>query len=459
MNFMTAPYQSNGLCPRRDWFDVSWGEFRTIFASGNYCRCLVVLGMFIASLASAQEALRNSMAGDAAAQARRLQPESLPYTVKSGDFRLLATPSMGFQWNDNIRLSRNDQQEDVIVTPAMGFLASYPVTQRNLLQLNVTAGYNEYIRHNDLSTWYLQSGSELSFDVFVKDFLINFHDRFSYSQDAAQEAAVANTGSYGTFQNSAGLSTTWDLEDVVLTLGYDHQNVVSTAQQFDSQDHASEMVVARAGLKLNPRLTTGVEGTTSITEYNQRQLNNNVNYSIGAYADWQPGATLHVQPRAGYTITHFDQTSQSGSDWQPVGLIQPVRTSDLDSWYADLTASQQVTEAVGYSVSAGHEIRLGIESDAIEDWYFRPAINWSIVRDLSLGTSFFYEHGKQGEGNISGNFQETYDWYGGALNLSYPLMKKLTVSLNYRLTLRSSDVADREYAQNVVGLLFSYQLQ
>jgi hypothetical protein len=41
--------------------------------------------------------------------------------------------------------------------------------------------------------------------------------------------------------------------------------------------------------------------------------------------------------------------------------------------------------------------------------------------------------------------------------LSYPLMKKLLLSLNYRLTLRSSDIHDREYAQNLVGIKLSYQ--
>ena len=38
-------------------------------------------------------------------------------------------------------------------------------------------------------------------------------------------------------------------------------------------------------------------------------------------------------------------------------------------------------------------------------------------------------------------------------------MKKLMVSLNYRLTLRSSNIPDREYAQNIVGIKLSYQPQ
>ena len=394
----------------------------------------------------AQEALRSSLAGDAAAEARRVQPESLPYNFKSGDFRLLVTPSVGLDWNDNINTSKDNAEEDFILRPLVGLTASYPLTQRNLLQLNVTFGYNNYFQHDELSTWYVQSGSELSFDIYVKDFWINFHDRFSYVQDSAQQAAVANTGNYGTFQNTVGLNTTWDLEDVTLSLGYDHQDVLSTSQQFQSTDHASEMLLARAGFRFQPRLTAGLEGTVSWTAYHQPVLNNNTAYSAGIYADWQPGSYFHAQPRVGYVTYQFQQTSQSS-----------FQTSDLNSWYADLTITHQITDAVSYTLSGGHEIRLGIQqADAIEDSYVRPGIIWNIFKDLRLQTYLSYEHGQQGVGNVTGNLTETYGWLGGGLALSYPIMKRLTAGLNYRLTLRSSTNATREYTQNLVEILLTY---
>jgi hypothetical protein len=42
---------------------------------------------------------------------------------------------------------------------------------------------------------------------------------------------------------------------------------------------------------------------------------------------------------------------------------------------------------------------------------------------------------------------------------TYALMRKLNVGLNYRFTIRSSDSANREYTQNVVGLNFTYLMQ
>src|SRR5207249_4828773 len=156
---------------------------------------------------------------------------------------------------------------------------------------------------------------------------------------------------------------------------------------------------------------------------------------------------FHVESRAGYAVYQFQQTSRT------------IQTANLNSWYVDLNATHQITDAISYSIDGGHEIRLGILSDSIEDTCFRPAINWRIVKDLGLQINLSYEHGKQGAGNRVGNLVETYDWWTSGLSVSYLLTKKLTLGVNYRLTLRSSDNSSRSYAQNLVGLQLTYQFK
>jgi hypothetical protein len=322
---------------------------------------------------------------------------------------------------------------------------SYPMTQNNLLSLSVGVGYDKYLDHDQYSTWNLQSGTELSFDIYVKDFWINLHDRVNYVQDTSQQPTISGTASYATLNNTAGLSVTWDLNKATLSAGYDHQNIISpTSQQFESQDGATEMLFARAGLEVYPGLTTGIEGTASFTRYDQMVLNDNNSYSAGVYADWQPGKAFRVQPRIGYTIFQFQHTSTN------------IQTSDLNSWYADLNITHKITDAISYSLDAGHEVQTGIQSDAVEDWYVRPAIRWDIIKNVDLNTSLSYEHGKQGAGNVSGNLTENFDWLGVNLGVGYSIIKKLSLGLNYRLTLRSSDIANNEYTQNVIGLSLTY---
>ena len=430
----------------KGWLALSSRGLRRLPAAAARSRWLAGAGLLTVRLALAQDALRNSLAGDAAAEARNLQQQSQDYTVKSGDFRLLVTPSLSLNWNDNINLSKTDPLQSFILFPELGLDMSYPLSQRNLLRLNVTFGYQDYLEHSQYSALYVQSGSALSYDIYVKDFWINLHDRFSYVEDSSQQAAVANTGTYGTAQNTLGFNTTWDLEDVTLSLGYDHQNYSTTSQQLSYTDHASELVVARGGFKFHPTLTAGLEGTVSYTAYDQPVLNNNTGYSAGVYADWQPGHYLHVQPRFGYTLYQFEQTSQF------------MKAVNQDAWYLDLTMTHDISDTVSYSLSAGHELTLGVYGNTIEDWYIRPAANFKIIKNLTLNTSFSFEDGTQGIGTITSAGVENFDWLTWGLGLSYPLMKRLTVGLNYRLTLRTSNYASREYTQDLVGLQLTYKI-
>jgi len=429
---------------------------RRLRAAAVGCGHLLALILLAAATAPAQESLHNSLTGEAALEARKLQLESLPYTFKLDDFKLLVTPSLDLDWNDNINCSKSDAEQDFILSPLLQLNASYPITQNNLFSLNVGAGYDKYFDHDQYSTWRLQSGTELSFDIYVKDFWFNLHDRVNYVQDASQQPALSGTANYATFNNTAGLSATWDLNKLTLSTGYDHQNVMSpVSQPYESQDGATEMLFVRAGLEVYPGVTAGVEGTAAYTTYDQMILNDNNNYSAGIYADWQPSKAFRIQPRVGYTIFDFQNTSEASF----VQTNQPIRTSNLNSWYADLNVTHQITDAIGYTLDAGHEVQTGIQSDTIEDWYARPAVHWNIIKNVTLNTAFSYEHGKQGVGNVSGNLTENFDWFGANVGVNYSIIKKLSLGLHYRLTLRSSNIPNDEYTQNVIGISLTYLTQ
>lgn len=416
-------------------------EARRALVAGRGCRCLAAVMVLAGGATHAQEALQSSQAGEAAAAARRRQQQSQLYTVKWGDFRMRVEPSLAIEWNDNINLSHEDAQQSFILKPLLQLRGNYPLSELNVLNLSVGVGYDEYIGHEDYSRWRLQQGSELSFDLFIKDLRITLYDRFRYTQDSATQAAAAGNGYYGGLFNTAGLSATWDLKDLVLTAGYDHFNFISSSSQYEYLNRASEMPVLRAGVKLHPTVTAGVEGTVSLTMYDQHYLNDSVSYSGGVYADWQPGEHFHLQSRFGYVIYDFEQTSD---------FIEAV---DQNAWYIGLTASHQVNESVSYSLSAGHELELGINADTLENWYVRPSITLRVIKDVPLTADLSYEHGTQGLGNLA----ERYDWLGFGLGARYQLMKKLMLGANYRLTLRSSSYTFRSYNQNLVGLNLTYQ--
>jgi hypothetical protein len=432
------------------------------FMPGGWGSILTVVLVLADGTVRAQESLRNSLAGEAAAAVNRQQFESQLYTYKTTDFKMLAIPSVEVVYNDNVNLSKHQAQADEILIPFLNLSGTYLVSHQNQLSLAGGVGYSEYLEHGQYSRVRVDANSELSLNVYVNDFSFNLHDRYSMVDDPGDEAAVSDTAYYGLFVNSAGATTTWDLRDLILTLGYDHQDSIATSGRFSYIDNAAELPLARAGYRFNSQLTAGVEGSASFTSYDQHVLNDNSSYSGGVYADWTPGKSIHLEPRVGYAVYLFDHTSLSVPNFHELGVPQPrpqetLETTDLSTWYAELTLTHAVTKAITYGLNAGHEIRLGINSDAIEDSYFRPNASWAISRRWNLNTSLSYEHGVQGVGNVSGNLNETYDWFGGSFILSYLLVKKLMVSLNYRYTLRSSTISDYGFAQNSVGLKLSYQ--
>lgn len=411
--------------------------------------------------APAQEALSNLQAGRTAAAARDQQMQATDYTIKSGDFRMLVTPSMTAEWNDNVNASETNAMDDYILKPAVGIASSYQLTQRNLLFLDVTLGYDRYLLNPSWSSFELNSasGTGLSFDLGIKDVTLNLHDWMRYTQDSSQSPQVANTASYGTFQNTAGLAADWALNQASLSAGYDHQNVIATSAQFDSTTRASEMFFIRPGLQVHPQVTVGLEATASLTTYDKHILNDNQAYTVGSYVDLLPGEALHLTARGGFSTFQFQNTSKINTVIIIPGSVtfSKVTTSDQNSWYAGLNLSHRLNDGIAYSLDAGHEVQLGIQSDLTEDWYVRPNINWNVIKDWNFITGFFYEHGRQGVGNVTGNFNETFDWYGGELHISHPLTKSLTLAFNYRLTLRSSDQPNNGYTQNLVGLTLTYQ--
>jgi len=412
---------------------------------------------------SAQEALQNMQAGYTAADSRSQQmqsPQGQDYTFKSGDFRLLLTPSLGFQYNDNVNLANTNALNDFIVSPMLGITASYPITERNLIYLDVTVGYDRYLKNSQFSTFELDSssGTGLSLDFAIKDLTFNLHDWVNYTQGSGQNglgangvnsanSAVANTATFGTFQNTAGLSGTWDLNQVTLSAGYDHQNILSTSGEFDDTSHSAEMFFVRGGAHVYPKATVGLESTAALTTYDQNALNNSDAYTVGPYLEYRPGAFFTVTMRGGYSTYLFQNTSTT------------IQTSSQNGWYAGISIAHQPTDAIKYSLDIGREVQLGVVSDLQEDWYVRPTVTWTFIKGLSIGTFFSYEQGNLGigsTGSLPGYANGNFDWYGGGLGFQYAITDGLVLGLDYRITLHSSGTAYDTYTQNSVALQLTY---
>ena len=443
-------------------------------SAGKIGLALLVFLLGAAPIVRAQDAVRPSLAGEAAAEARRQSIDKIPYNLQLGPMKLRFSATIGVEYNDNINLAEDasallpspggpilvttQQQSDFIVRPQLNLNALWPITQLNTLKLDVGVGYAFYLDHSNYNTngVLVNPGSQIAFDIFVSDFRINLHDRFSLEQDPVAEIALSNVADYGRFQNTAGISVLWDLNAAVVTVGYDHYNFISTTDTFDYLDRNADMVNGSIAFTPNSTMSIGLEGAFVDTYYDQNILNDSQTYSAGAFLETQITSFVKLRVAGGYQNIDFDNT----------GLVNDPH--DLKDYYANALLSHRVNSVLTHSLSAGHETQLGINSNYIKLNYVRHTANWNILYHTLLSTELFYENAKDSGGNgplfvpAPGVFlfnpfvAEHIHRYGGALTLGYQLTQHVTLGLRYQYTQKDSDQVLRDYSQNRVSLDGTY---
>jgi len=443
------------------------------FSAGKIGPALLALALLAAPIVQAQDAVRPSMAGESAAEARRQSIDQIPYNLKLGPMKLRFSATLGFEYNDNINLSEDasafllgpngpvlvttEQLSDFIIRPQINMNALWPITQLNTLRLDLGIGYSFYMDHSSYNTngILLNPGSQLAFDIFVGDFRINIHDRFSLEQDPVAEIGLSNVADYGRFQNTAGVSVLWDLNAAVVTFGYDHYNYISTTDTFDYLDRNADILNASIAYTPTATMSIGLEGSFVNTYYDQNVLNDSQAFLVGAFIESQLTGNLKVRFALGYQEIDFDNN----------GVIND--NNDVNDYYANLLLSHRVNSQLTHSLSLGHENQLGVNSNYITLNYIRHTANWNILYHTLLSTELFYEDAEESGVNsliiigpgipLFNPFgAEHIHRYGGALTLGYQLTPHVTLGFRYQYIQKDSDLPLRDYTQNRVSVDGTY---
>lgn len=404
--------------------------------------CVLFLLLVLGSVLRAQDAVRPSLAGEAAAEARRQSIEQIPYNLLLGPVRFRFSITTGIEYNDNINLAQFNKQDDIIFRPQFNVNAIWPVTQLNTLRLDLGMGYSFYVNHpeNDTNGVIISPGSQLAFDIFVGDFRINLHDRFSIQQDPTDEIQLSNVADYGRFENTFGVSVLWDLNKAVLTLGYDHYTYISTTDTFSYLDRNAEILNFSAYFALTSSTGAGIETSAVYSYYDQSVLNNAFTFSIGPFVETQLTNYLKLRASVGYQLIDSDDN----------GTVDDPNSGN--DYYAYLLLSHRVNAAISQTLAVGHESQLGVNSNFVVVSYVRHTATWNIINGVLLATELFYEDGDDSGGVFSEHIQR----YGGAATLGYQLTPHVTLGLRYQYTQKQSDQFGRDYKQNRVAIDATY---
>jgi hypothetical protein len=422
-------------------FSVSrFQRFRISLPSVLWPLTSVVLAA-AAGTAHGQDALRMSLGYDSAAAQRRLEMENQPYTARWADLKLLASASVDGEWNDNVNLAHTDPQQDFIIRPMGHVGVFWPVTEVNALSFSLGGGYEKYVSHDQYDRP-LVTPSAVGWDLFLTNLRLNFHDQFSYEEDPTAWGAVRGTASFGGFNNTVGAAAVWDLHDAVLSFGYNHFNFISSSSTYDYLNRASDLFLLRAGFKVHPAATAGLEVSGGPTAYDQKVLSDNVTASAGGFAQWQATEVIKVESRLGFYEYSFSNEGAAAGGGDQSGV------------YGSLKLSHRPSPKISYSLEGGREALMGNNSALTEEYYAAASVGWRLIEHISLSPSVRYETATQ----PIGPFKYNYDRANVNLKLSCPIKQKLTVSLNYRYWLETSGLGQSfDYEQNCLTLQLAYK--
>ncbi|HEV3409523.1 MAG TPA: outer membrane beta-barrel protein [Chthoniobacterales bacterium] len=410
--------------------------------------------LLVAGMVRAQEAVRPSLAGEAAAEARRQTLDRIPYNLLVGPVRFRFSATAGLEYNDNINISEINEQEDFIFRPMINLNTLWPVTQLNTLRFDLGLSYAFYFDHSEYNTdgLLLAPGSALSFDLFVGDFRINFHDRFSLEQDPIDEPQLNDVADYGRFQNTAGVSVLWDLNKAVATFGYEHYTFIATNDEFDYLDRNAEMLTASLSVAATSTTGVGLEGAFVFNNYDRDILNDSETLSGGVFVETQLSNYIKLRVAGGYQRISFDNDFVRLEGFPDGGFVLLPDDSELDDFYLNALISHRINAAITQRLSLGHESQLGVNSNYIKLNYIRHTATWNIINRTLLSTEFFYEDAEDSGGFIDEHLHR----YGGALTLGYQLTRHVTLGARYQYTQKDSDVPLRDYKQNRVSIDGTY---
>lgn len=415
-----------------------------------------IAGFGFAQIAQAQESPRASVAGEQAAAASKKGERPAGYNLRSGPFSFQVQTELSLEYNDNVFNANQFVRDDFILSPSANIRAFWPITELNALTFDLGLSYDYYFRYTDLNSDlpFISPGSAVALNVFVGDFRIELHERFSYQESlntysydspGGEIPNLADTARFERFQNIVGTTVDWDLHDLILTFGYDHENYVPTGKTtYQYLERASELFRLKAAFLTSPELRPGLEIKGAIHNYaddaSSTQMGDNWRAGAGPCLDWTISPYLTLEAGAGFEAIRVDEPA--------------AQYEDQDTWYAYGRVNHRMNPWFTHSLSLEHGNEPGYNALNIERTTIRYTTSVAAIRNVRLGTVLGVSFGQEG----TGGSEEDFTYYQAILRVSYQFGERWQTVLDYSFLDHSSDIESWDYDQNRVTIGVQYRL-
>ncbi len=349
------------------------------------------------------------------------------YNVKIGPTGWRFGAGLALQYTSNAGYSQDGGSSDFIIQPGAWASMLWPITDRNSLTFNLSAGYSAYMKDSSLNRFYINPGSALAFNIFVGEVRITLYDRAAISQSYQNPTVSAGNAGYSSFQNDVGAMANWALDKGSVTWGYDHLNYIQmngadmTPLSSAYGNSSSEVVSAQVGYAVAPQITIGPQVGLTWINYQNALAGSAFQWNAGIYGKWMLSERMNLGGSVGWT-TYTPDTGFAPLD---VGSSSP---------YFQLSWTHAASKLVSYSLNAGYTTTAGqFSSGPTQAYNVGLGVNWNLLRGYTISTPFNYY-----SGNSLAQFTQNYSYYSAGINIGHGITQKLSASLGYNITFQNS---------------------
>jgi hypothetical protein len=387
------------------------------------------------------------------------------YNLKLGPVLVTTNASIEGEYVDNIALAQTGAKSDFILTPQIGIGAQWPITESNNLRLSTSLGYSKYMIHPqyDQGQLLVSPDSVLSFDIYVGDFKINFHDQFSYQQDPSSVGAVSNVVNFNRFQNVAGVGGIWDLNKLILTLNYDHINFISDELQTvggndlanpSNVSYSADQVSASGYYRFTTTFIGGLEAAASMRNYDNNNIQDN-QLSAGPFFRIEVTPNVKVSLSGGFQTISTDSGDLTAASVSNPNSVSPaLGVGTQDSYYANVTLDHRFNKYYTDRLAVGHELELDVFSQESDVTYASYTSDWKVNNELHLALTLNFQD--VSSPSTGGTGTPSFDLFGAALQANFPVTKSISGAVLYQFNDKFNTPSSQGYLQDRVGLLLNY---
>ncbi len=403
---------------------------------------LAGVSLLASAVGAAAEAGQRTQYSRTSPQLPYTSPTPVKYNLKFGKLTARVTGSVDVEYNDNIDLAESHGQSDLSIGARMAVGFRLPVTEQNVMQMDMEVGYRWYLNHPAINTISVAPATQSHWDqtIIIGQVRINFHDVFSVQTDPLTRQEISGKPgkliNFRRFHNGAGISADWQpVRRWVFFGGYDYIIDRGLSDDFASLNRDDHSFNGGVEYQASERLSARFTGGYTVSEFAKKIQNGGDSWSIGPGISWHVTKRIDIEASASYWVSHFDQTGTVGDKSQFSGVVFSA------------SARQELNRRTSHSVRFNRGIGLGFGSNYTDSYALQYSVVRKLSRNISVNANLAYEPFRSS--GLGGEAGERYLFNVGT---SFKLSSAWHAGVGYAFALKNSSLPGRDYTQNRLTL-------